>query len=78
MTNQAVEPREERVLLLLPAGAGDEPQATLIRLALAEAGIPVEPCPGLDALAAAVADERQRDLQHRVDEIGLVQRAQAR
>ena len=54
MTRQAVEPREERVLLLLPAGGGDDPQANLIRLALAEAGVAVEPCADLDALAVAV------------------------
>src|SRR5688572_1748036 len=61
MTRQAVEPREERVLLLLPAGGGDDPQANdpqanLIRLALAEAGVLVEPCADLDALAAAVSE----------------------
>jgi signal transduction histidine kinase/ActR/RegA family two-component response regulator len=52
MTEQAVDPREERVLLLLPAGRGDDPEANLIRLALAEAGVAVEFCADLDALAA--------------------------
>jgi signal transduction histidine kinase/ActR/RegA family two-component response regulator len=55
MTQQAVDPREERVLLLLPAGRGDDPEANLIRLALAEAGVTVEFCADLEGLAAAVS-----------------------
>ena len=53
MSQQAVNPTEERVLLLLPAGGGDDPEAALIRLALAEAGVAAHPCADLDELAAA-------------------------
>jgi signal transduction histidine kinase len=55
MSQKAVDAREERVLLLLPAGEGGDPEANLIRLALAEAGVTVEFCDDLEALAAAVA-----------------------
>jgi signal transduction histidine kinase/ActR/RegA family two-component response regulator len=54
MSVQAVNPREERVLLLLPAGGADDPEAHVIRLALAEAGVAVEPCADFDALVDAV------------------------
>src|SRR6185369_15223657 len=54
MSAQAVNPREERVLLLLPAGGADDPEARVIRLALAEAGVGVEPCADFDALADGI------------------------
>jgi signal transduction histidine kinase len=54
MSAQAVNPREERVLLLLPAGGADDPEARLIRLALAEAGVSVEPCADFDTLADGI------------------------
>ena len=44
------------MLLLLPPGGGDDPEAQLIRLALAEAGIEVLFCADLEALADAVAE----------------------
>jgi signal transduction histidine kinase len=56
MSSKAVNPREERVLLLLPAGTGDDPEANLIRLALAEAGVSVEFCADLDAMAIAAGE----------------------
>ena len=55
MSEQAVSPREERVLLLLPPGGGDDPEAQLIRLSLAEAGVEVLFCADLDALCEAAA-----------------------
>ena len=53
MTDKAADPREERVLLLLSAGKADDPEANLIHLSLAEAGVAVEFCADLDALAVA-------------------------
>jgi len=44
------------VLLLLPEGGGDNPEANLIRLALGEAGVGVELCADLDAMARAAAE----------------------